>query len=69
MKVEETKVMRISRQPSPLQFMIDHKQLENVEYFNNLDSMITNDARYTREIKSRNAMAKTAFNRKNTFHQ
>jgi hypothetical protein len=42
--------------------MIDKKQLENVEYFNYLGSMITNDARCKCEIKSRIAMAKTAFN-------
>jgi hypothetical protein len=44
--------------------MIDQKQLENVEYFNYLGSMTTNDARCTREIKSRIAMAKAAFNKK-----
>jgi hypothetical protein len=33
--------------------MIDQKQLENVEYFNHLGSLITYDARRTREIKSR----------------
>jgi hypothetical protein len=44
--------------------MIDEKQLANVEYFNYLGSMITNDARCTREIKSRIAMAKAAFNKK-----
>jgi hypothetical protein len=38
-----------------------------VEYFNYLDSMITNDARYTREIKSRIAMAKAEFNKKKTI--
>ena len=32
MNVEKTKVMRISRQPSPVTIMIDQKQLENVEY-------------------------------------
>jgi hypothetical protein len=31
--------------------------------------MITNDARCTREIKSRIAMAKAAFNKTKTFHQ
>jgi hypothetical protein len=31
MNVEKTKVMRISRQPSPIKIMIDQKQLENVE--------------------------------------
>jgi hypothetical protein len=44
--------------------MIDQKQLENMEYFNYLGSMITSDARCTREIKSRIAMAKAAFNKK-----
>jgi hypothetical protein len=56
--------MRISRQPSPTKIMIDQKQLENVEYFNYLGSMITSDARCTREIKSRIAMAKAALNKK-----
>jgi len=32
--VEKTKVMRISRQPSPVTIMIDQKQLENAECFN-----------------------------------
>jgi len=32
--VEKTKVMRISRQPSPVTIMIGQKQLENVECFN-----------------------------------
>jgi len=30
MNVEKTKVMRISRQPSPVQIMTDQKHLENV---------------------------------------
>jgi hypothetical protein len=64
MNVEKTKVMRIPRQPSPMKTMLDQKQLENVEYFNYLGSMKTNDARCTREIKSRIAMAKAAFNKK-----
>ena len=34
MNVEKTKVMRISRQPSPVTIMIDQKQLENVECLN-----------------------------------
>jgi hypothetical protein len=40
MNVEKTKVMRISRQPSPIKIMIEQKQLENVEYFNYLGSMM-----------------------------
>jgi hypothetical protein len=59
--------MRISRHPYPIQIMIHQKQLENVEYFNYLGSMVTNNARCTREIKSRNAMAKAEFNKKKLF--
>jgi hypothetical protein len=47
--------------------MTEEKQLENVEYFNCLGSMTTNDARCAREIKYRIVMAKTAFNRKKTL--
>jgi hypothetical protein len=50
MNVDNNKVIRLSRQPSPVQNMTDQKELENVEYFNHLGSMITNDARCTREI-------------------
>jgi hypothetical protein len=38
-----------------------------VEYLNYLGSIITSDARCTREIKSRIAMAKAAFNKKKNF--
>jgi hypothetical protein len=34
MNMEKTKVMRISRQQSPLKIMIDQRQLENVESLN-----------------------------------
>jgi hypothetical protein len=61
---KKTNVMRISRQPSPVQIMIDQNQLENVEYFNYLGSRITNDARCTCEIKSRIFMVKAAFKKK-----
>jgi hypothetical protein len=68
MNVEKTKVMRISRQPSSVQIMIDQKQMENVEHSNYLGGIITNDARCTREIKSRIAMAKAAFHKKKTLY-
>ena len=48
--------------------MTDQKQLENVEYFNCLGSMI-NDERGTWKIKSRIPMGKSAFNNKKNFHQ
>ena len=54
----------MSWESSPLQIMIAQKQLENVEYFNCLGSMITIAATFTREIKYRIVMAKAAFNRK-----
>jgi hypothetical protein len=44
--------------------MIDQKQLENVESFKYLGSILTNDGRCTCEIKCRIAMAKAAFHKK-----
>jgi len=63
MNVEKEKLMRISRQPFAVKIMIDQKRLENVEYFEYLGSMLTNDGRYTGEIKRNIAMAKAAFNK------
>jgi hypothetical protein len=62
--VENTKVMRISRQPSPVKIMIDQKQLDNVESFKYLGSILTNDERCTCEIRRRITMAKATFNKK-----
>jgi len=64
MNVEKTKVMKISKQLFPVKIMIVQKQLENVESFNYLGSILTNDGRCTCEIKCRIAMAKAAFNKK-----
>jgi hypothetical protein len=47
MNVEKTKVMRILRQPFPVKLMIDQKQLENVESFKYLGSILTKDGRCT----------------------
>jgi len=63
MNVEKTKVMTISGPPFPVKIMIDQKQLENVESFKYLDSILTNDGRCTCEIKCRIAMAKASFNK------
>jgi hypothetical protein len=43
---------------------VNQKQLENVEYFNYLVSMMTNDARRIHAIKSRISMAKEAVHSK-----
>ena len=67
MNVEQTKVMRISKQGSTVQIMSDQKHPENVEYFKYLVSMVTNDARCKREINSRIARVKAAFNREILF--
>ena len=44
--------------------MTDQKELANVDYINYSGSMITNDARCTRETKSRIALAEAAFDKK-----
>jgi hypothetical protein len=59
--------MRISRQPFPVKIIIDQKQIENVESFKYLGSILTNDGRCTCEIKCRIDMAKAAFNKKTTL--
>jgi hypothetical protein len=67
MNVEEIKAMRIRRQPpSPSTDYDRSKKRKNLEYFNYLDSMI-NDARRTRELKSRIAVAEAAFNKTKTL--
>ena len=63
----KNKVMRISRKPSPVKIMINQKQLENVESFKYVGSILTNDERCTCEMKCRIAMAKAAFNKKRTL--
>jgi hypothetical protein len=62
MNVEKPKIMTISRRE------YDNKnQLENVEYIKSLGRVITNEARGAREIQSRTAIAKAAFNNKALF--
>jgi len=46
--------------------MTDQKQLVNVEYFNCLDSVIS-DTRRTSETKSRIVVVKAEFNKKKTL--
>jgi hypothetical protein len=54
--------MRISRQPYPVR--IDKEQLENVDCFSYLGSVITSYASGGCEIKPRFAMAKAAYSKK-----
>jgi hypothetical protein len=58
---------RISRKQSPVTIMIDQIPLENVEYFKNLGSALTNNGRCTCEIKSRISKEKAAFNMKKSL--
>jgi hypothetical protein len=67
--VEKIQVMRIPRQPSPGHITMDKKQMENVQYFTYLGSLIKNDERCKHEITSRISIAKVAFNKKETYHQ
>jgi hypothetical protein len=43
MNVGKTKVMRISKQPSPVTIVIDQKELENMECSKHLGSILSND--------------------------
>lgn len=57
MNVEEIKVMRIWEHQLPVHIMTDQKQLQNVEYLNNLCRLITNDAISVRKINDFNAVS------------
>jgi hypothetical protein len=49
--------VRVSRQPFPVKSTIDQKQVENVESFKYLGSILTNDGRSACEIKCSIAIA------------
>lgn len=65
--IEKSKVMRISKREKPLRITVDNQELENVEQFKYLGSLLTKDAHCTNEIRTRIAMAKAAFNKKRTL--
>jgi hypothetical protein len=67
LNVEKTKVMRIPKLPSAIQFMIDQNPPKNAKYLKNLGSIITNDARCTRKIKSSITVAKVHSKQKRLF--
>ena len=48
----------------PILWQINNRELEEVDHFKYLGSVLTRDAYCTREIKMRIAIAKEAFNRK-----
>jgi hypothetical protein len=63
---EKTKLMRISRQLSTVHILIDEKQLDNVEYLNYMQSLVTDCAVCILAIQSRISMAEAAFCKKKT---
>jgi hypothetical protein len=65
--VEKSNVMIISRQPFPVKPTLDQKQLENVEYFKYLCSMLTNDERCTVELNPGLIWQKLHLTRKGLF--
>jgi hypothetical protein len=54
----------ISKQQFSIEIMIDQKRMPNVKYFNCLGSLMSNDARCRREIKSRIFESKAALYKK-----
>ena len=67
LNVGKTKVMRISRQQSPVHMLTNQKQLKNVDCFKYLANTVTDDAICTHEINCRISMAKAAFNKTTLF--
>jgi hypothetical protein len=49
--------------------MMDQKQHKNVEYFNYLGSVVTNDTNFTWEIKSKIVIGKNIFQQQESFHK
>ena len=67
MKVEETKVMRFTRQLSPVQITVHQIQPENAEYFNNFCSLVTNGEDLQVKSNSRLSRQKHRSTRKRFF--
>jgi len=65
--VEETKVMRISRQQPRVLIMMRQKRLKNVKYVRCLCKVITNDSRFTRENNSTISIEKQRLTRREIF--
>jgi len=65
--VQQTRLMRISRHPSPVQIMIGQTQSQKLRILKYLSSLLEKDARCARETKSRIAIAKAVFNKKKTL--
>ena len=62
--IDKSQVMRVSRRNESLQIKVNNKELEEVDHFKYLGSVLIIDGYCTREINLRIAIAKEAFNRK-----
>ena len=62
--VQQTRLMRISRQPSPAQIMIGQTQLQKLRILKYLSGLLKKDTRCAGETKSRVAIQKAVFNEK-----
>lgn len=49
--------------------IIGHTQLQNAAYINDLGSLITNDARYEREMKMLDCLGKSSIQEEEYFFQ
>ena len=63
MKIKKTKIMKIGRQPGQVRITVDGQVLDQVEQFRYLGSLLSGDGYCVKEIKTRIAMAKEAFNK------
>jgi hypothetical protein len=68
-KIIEKKCVNTKKsiQPLPVKVITDQKQMQNVESFKYMGSILTSNGRCTCEIKCGIAMAKAAFNKKMTL--
>lgn len=62
-KESKTKVMRITKRQGAhgMRIMLENKNLKEVDCFQYFGSILTNDGRWSKEIKARIAMGKAAF--------
>jgi hypothetical protein len=61
--MEQSQVMRVSRRNKSLYIKAGNREVKEVDNIKYLESELTSDDYCTREIKTRNAMAKEAFNK------
>ena len=59
--------MLISRNKEPLHVVVNDEELEQVDHFKYFGSVLSENAECTKEIRTRIALAKTAFNNKKTL--